>query len=156
LCNGQLLPISQNTALFSLLGTNFGGNGISTFALPNLQGSMPIGYGQGPGLPQYIIGETGGEQNVTLLTSQMPSHTHQHQGTTAIQATEVPTGATFGESGRSHPSVYYVAAPTPSTSAPMSPTELGIVGGSQAHPNMMPYLVMTYVIALQGQFPPRS
>jgi microcystin-dependent protein len=156
-CQGQLLPISQNTALFSLLGTNYGGDGKSTFGLPNLQNSIPIGMGSGPGLSQYSVGETGGTDTVTLISSQIPSHLHQHQGTSVSASSGSPAGATFGPGGpRGHALSYYTAAPTPSTLATMNANALALTGGSQPHSNMMPYLVMNYVIALQGVFPPRS
>jgi microcystin-dependent protein len=155
LCQGQLLPISQNTALFSLLGTYFGGDGRSTFGLPNLQGVMPIGAGQGPGLPNYSIGETGGEVSVTLLMQQMASHNHNHMGTTATAGSSSPGGLTFAQGDRAHALDYYTPAPG-NNRALMSQQALSLVGGNQAHPNMMPYLTMNYIIALRGDFPPRS
>jgi microcystin-dependent protein len=156
LCQGQLLPISQNTALFSLLGTYYGGDGRSTFALPNLQGVMPIGQGQGVGQPNYVIGQTGGEQTLTLISSQVPAHSHSHTGTSQLAVSAAPNGGTFGEGERSRPLKYYVAAPTSGTLALMNPQAVQGAGGGLAHENMMPYVVMNYIIALTGIFPPRS
>jgi microcystin-dependent protein len=132
-CDGQILPISQNTALFALLGTTYGGDGKSTFALPDLQGSTPMQQGQGPGLSLRDLGEIGGEQNVTLLQSEMPSHTH---GVQAAGAHDVYAG------------------PPPNVN--MSPLATSVTGGSLPHNNMMPYLGLNFCIALQGVFPPRT
>jgi microcystin-dependent protein len=154
LCNGQLLPISQNTALFSLLGTNFGGDGKSTFGLPNLQGSVPLGAGFGPGLTARSVGETGGEPTVTLIDSQMPAHSHAAQASTS-GGTDSPAGAGWGESklGKTPLNVY---AASGANNVLMSPLTLSIAGGSQPHNNMPPYLCLTFIIALQGIFPARS
>ena len=149
-CNGQLLPISQNTALFSLLGTTYGGNGTSNFALPNLQGDVAIGAGQGPGLSLRDLGEAGGEAGVTLLTSEMPAHSH------ALNATAGATG--------SNPSGQAIAPPVngasafhaPGTLAPMSADSLGVTGGAQPHNNLPPYLTLNFCIALLGIYPARS
>jgi microcystin-dependent protein len=149
LCQGQLLPISQNTALFSLLGTLYGGDGITTFALPDLRGRAPVGAGQGPGLQLYDQGEISGEETVTLTLSQIPNHSHVPMGAASVANTGSPGGA-------------YWAMPRAllySSSAPvvdMSPGALGSTGGGQPHDNMKPYLVMNYIIALQGVFPARS
>ena len=153
LCNGQILPISQNTALFSLLGTNYGGNGTSTFGLPNLQGSAPLGYGQGPGLSQRLQGQTGGEQTVTLLTTQIPSHTHAAQAATS-GGLEAPTGHAWGEAmlGKTPLNIY---APGPGNVL-LSAQALAITGGSQPHNNLPPFLCVTFIIALTGIFPPRN
>jgi microcystin-dependent protein len=153
-CQGQLLPIMQNTALFSILGTNYGGDGRSTFALPNLQSSVPVGMGQGPGLSPYYIGETGGTDTVTLISSQIPTHNHVHQGTSGAASSLSPAATTFAPGGgRGHALSYYIAPPT---SATMNVSALTSTGGNQPHSNMMPYLVLNYVIALAGVFPPRS
>jgi microcystin-dependent protein len=154
LCNGQLMPISQNTALFSLLGTTYGGNGTSNFALPNLQGSVPLGAGQGPGLSLRDLGETGGEQTVTLLGTEMPTHSHAAQGSTS-GGTDSPTGATWGESklGKTPLNVY---AASGANNVTMSPQALAMAGGGLPHNNMPPYLCLTFIIALQGIFPARS
>jgi microcystin-dependent protein len=148
LCNGQLLSIAQNTALFSLIGTFYGGNGTSNFALPNLQGASPLSFGQGPGLSQRDIGEAGGAANVTLLSSQLPLHTHTAQGVATAGAQQAPTGSAWAEiRGLPH-------APTPDGA--MDPRAIALAGGNQPHNNMPPYLVINFIIALVGIFPTRS
>jgi len=156
LCNGQLMPISQNTALFSLLGTTYGGDGKSTFALPNLQGSAPMQAGQGPGLSLRDLGETGGEQTVTLLTTEMPSHSHQANGNNGSGTSNSPVNAVWATSPfqRGQQALYNPS--NPSTNVQMSPLATSVTGGSLPHNNMMPYLGLTFIIALQGVFPPRS
>ena len=150
-CNGQLMPISQNTALFSLLGTTYGGDGKSTFALPDLQGSSPMQQGQGPGLSLRDLGELSGEQSVTLLVSEMPAHTHNvNAGATPNQLTPVNNVWASGQKGFGS---FYVPPPA---NAPMSVTATSIAGGSLPHNNMMPYLTLNFCIALQGIFPPRT
>jgi microcystin-dependent protein len=152
LCDGQTLPISQNTALFSLLGTQFGGNGTSTFALPNLQGSAPMNQGNGAGLTPRVMGETGGETAVTLLTSEIPAHTHTiGVASASTSGTPGPT-VVFGGGGRGKEPAY-VPASAPVT---MSTQAIGLTGGSQPHNNMPPYLTLNFVIALVGIFPARS
>jgi microcystin-dependent protein len=151
LCNGQLLPISQNTALFSLLGTTYGGDGRSTFALPNLQGSMPMHPGDGPGLSQRVLGEEGGSATVTLVSTEMPSHTHAVGASAADAGDRSPAGQRFANGGGG---VQVYAAPAPG-SAPLAPEAVGVAGGGQPHDNMQPYLVLSFCIALQGVFPPR-
>lgn len=156
LCNGQLMPISQNTALFSLLGTTYGGDGKSNFALPNLQGSVPLQQGQGPGLSLRSLGETGGEPNVTLLQTEMPAHTHGVQADGAGGGQGVPTGNTWGASGgRGRPAAPY-APSAPATNVQMNAFDTTITGGNLPHNNMPPYLCLTFIIALQGVFPPRA
>ena len=150
-CNGQLMPISQNTALFSLLGTTYGGDGKSTFALPNLQGSAPMQAGQGPGLSLRDLGETGGEQAVTLLTTAMPAHTHTAIGSPS-GGQAGPGGNTWGATGRGRPAPYKTGA----NEVQMSSLGMSISGGSQPHNNMHPFLGLTFIIALQGVFPARS
>ena len=154
LCNGQLLPISQNTALFSLLGTTYGGNGQTTFALPNLQGSVPVGFGQGPGLSLRDLGEIGGEPTVTLLSTEMPVHSHTAQASTS-GGTDSPANATWGESklGKTPLNVY---AASGANNVAMSPQALAVAGGGLPHNNMPPYLCLTFIIALQGIYPSRS
>jgi microcystin-dependent protein len=151
LCNGQLLPISQNTALFSLLGTMYGGDGKTTFALPDLQGRVPIDFGPGPGLTERFQGEEGGQPYVTLINSEMPAHTHQVLADTAPGSSQDPTNATWGTAGRGRPAPY-----GPGLNASMSPQALNITGGSLPHNNMQPYLAVTFIIALQGIYPPRQ
>jgi microcystin-dependent protein len=149
-CRGQLLSISQNTALFSLLGTTYGGDGRSNFALPDLQGNAPMQPGQGPGLTDRVLGETGGSSNVTLLPTQIPVHTHSLSAS-ALPAT---SGAPANNSlARSSGGAVYADA---GNNVALSPASLGITGGSQPHNNMQPYLTLNFVIALQGIFPPRS
>jgi len=155
LCNGQLMPISQNTALFSLLGTYYGGNGTSTFALPNLQGQMAVGQGQGPGLSPYVMGETTGSENVTLLMNQNPLHTHSLAVDTQSGTSNSPTGNYLAQVGGSR---IKPAVPSYSGAATgnMATASIGLAGGSTPHNNMMPYLVINYCIALTGVFPARA
>ena len=151
-CNGQLMPLSQNTALFSLLGTTYGGDGKSTFALPNLQGNAPMHWGQGPGLSLHDLGEVGGSETVTLLESEMPAHSH------GLLAQSSPLGGLASAAGAtlSRPAsgnLYSVNNPQP---VAMSATALQPAGGGGPHNNLMPYLTLNFCIALQGVFPPRS
>jgi microcystin-dependent protein len=153
-CDGQLLPISQNTALFSLLGTTYGGDGKSTFALPNLQGSVPMHPGQGPGLSLHDLGETGGSETVSLLESEIPSHTHTMMGANipADQAAPTPARAM----ARSiNVTAYVPGSPAPALVA-MADQMLAPAGGDQPHNNMQPYLTLNYCLAMQGVFPPRT
>lgn len=150
-CNGQLMSIAQNTALFALLGTMYGGDGRVTFGLPNLQGSAPMFYGQGPGLSDRQIGETGGETTVTLIQSELPTHTHQIGCDAGVAADAAPTNEIWALGGRGRPSAY--SADPPNT--PMSGGALAPVGGDQPHNNMQPYLTLNFCIALQGIFPSR-
>lgn len=150
LCNGQLLPISQNTALFSLLGTNYGGDGKTTFALPNLQGSAPMHQGQGLGLSERFIGEQSGEPAVTLLQTEMPAHSHALNATNQLQNLPDPANHTVA---RANANAY---VQNPASFTQMNPSAIGITGGGLPHNNMPPYLTLTFIIALQGVFPPRS
>ena len=153
-CNGQILPISQNTALFSLLGTTYGGNGQSTFALPNLQDSAPMHPGQGPGLSLHDLGETGGSEVVTLLQSEMPAHSHALKADTADPAdVQAPSAAVV--LARSNGGNAYLN-PAPASLVPMSFLAIGPAGGDLPHNNMMPFLALSFCIALQGVFPPRT
>jgi len=153
-CNGQLLPISQNTALFSLLGTFYGGDGKSTFALPNLEGSVPLHQGQGPGLSEYFLGQQGGSQFVTLLQTEMPSHTHTVNTNPVAGSLSDPSGKLWSPlTGRTPPNLYN-SANTPTVN--MNFGAIGIAGGSQPHNNMSPFLVVNFCIAMQGVFPPRQ
>ena len=153
-CNGQLLPISQNTALFSLLGTQYGGDGKSTFALPNLQGATPLMMGQGNGLTLRDIGETSGEETVTLTVSEIPAHAHAPVGGTGAGANVSPTTDTWGVASITRGQKLY--AQSAGTGPLMSPQTFGTSGGSQPHNNLPPYLTLTFIIALQGIFPSRS
>ena len=151
-CNGQLLPLSQNTALFALLGTTYGGDGRATFALPNIQGSAPMHPGQGPGLTPHDLGETDGTPAVTLLASEMPAHTHAVGAqTNRLGDVAAPAGTTLGHPASGN---LYVTGGNPSLVA-MSPQALTVAGGNQPHNNMQPYLTLNFCIALQGIFPSR-
>ncbi|MEO8436269.1 MAG: tail fiber protein [Pyrinomonadaceae bacterium] len=150
LCDGQLLPISQNTALFSLLGTFYGGDGKSTFALPNLQNSAPMHPGQGSGLTERFLGEQSGSDFITLLEGEMPSHNHIANARTSLGNSQTPAAQTWA--GSSIVKQYVNTVPN----TPMSPQALAPTGGSLPHNNLQPYLVVTFIIALQGVFPPRS
>ncbi|HLX68299.1 MAG TPA: tail fiber protein [Verrucomicrobiae bacterium] len=154
-CDGQLMPISQNTALFSLLGTNFGGNGISTFGLPNFEGAAPLGMGNGVGLTPRVIGEIGGETAVTLLQSEMPSHNHTVTGNTAAGNQNSPGNANWAHAHIGKTALDVYTANTGSN-VTMHPLALATAGGSFPHNNMSPYLVLTFIIALTGVFPARS
>jgi len=145
------MPISQNTALFSLLGTTYGGDGKSNFALPNLQGSAPLQQGQGPGLSLRVLGEIGGEPNVTLLQTEMPSHNH---GVQAASGTGLGPGGNAWGSGLKGTAAFF--APSDANNVQMSPVATSISGGNLPHNNMPPYLCLTFIIALQGIFPPRT
>jgi microcystin-dependent protein len=152
LCNGQILPISQNTALFSLLGTTYGGNGQSTFALPNMEGSAPMHPGQGPGLSLHDLGEQSGAEFTTLLESEMPNHPHTFQAfATPADLKEPQAGAVLT---RTQNGALYNT--TVSNLVQMAPQALPPAGGSLPHNNMMPYLTLNFCIALQGIFPPRT
>ncbi|HKI04915.1 MAG TPA: tail fiber protein [Thermoanaerobaculia bacterium] len=149
-CDGQLLPLSQNTALFSLLGTTYGGDGKSNFALPDLQGRAPMHPGQGPGLSLHDLGETGGSETVTLLESEIPAHAHSVFVSQADALTSSPVGQQFG----SGVGIGMYAAPGALTQ--LNPNALTPAGGDQPHNNMQPYLTFYFCIALQGVFPPRT
>lgn len=150
-CNGQLLPINQNQALFSLLGTYYGGNGIQTFALPDLRGRRAVGMGQGPGLSNYNLGQSGGEEAVTLNLSQLPQHNHAARASSAPGASPSPLGNVWGSQSQ-----VYLYSNAPLSMVPMSSMAIGATGGGQAHDNRPPYLTLNYVIALQGIFPSRN
>lgn len=150
-CDGQLLPLSQNTALFSLLGTTYGGNGKSNFALPDLQGRAPMHPGQGPGLSLHDLGETGGSETVSLLESEIPSHSHSLRANVIdIADTNVPGNA--ASLALSTGGTLY----QPTATTLMAAEALVPVGGDQPHNNLMPYLTFYFCIALQGVFPPRT
>lgn len=142
-CNGQLLPINQNQALFALLGTTYGGDGRVNFGLPNLQGRVPIHFGNG-----HTLGEAGGEENHTLNLQEMPAHTHTFSASNADPDQGTPAGNMWANNS----GAYSGAAPDSS----MNPASINTVGGSQAHSNLQPYLVMNFIIALQGIFPSQS
>jgi len=151
LANGQILSISQNTALFSLFGTNFGGNGISTFALPNMQGNVALGAGTSPSGNPYVIGEVGGEQSVTLSVSTVPGHSHTPMGRSSPATSASPVGNALAETPGNN---IYSNSMSPLT--PMSPSDITFQGGSGPHKNLMPFVGMYWVVALQGIFPTRG
>ncbi|MCA1593448.1 MAG: tail fiber protein [Acidobacteria bacterium] len=143
LCNGQFLPINQNQALFSLLGTTYGGNGQTTFALPNLRGDVPIHVGNG-----HILGEAAGEAAHTLTMQEMPQHTHTFFGTAANTDQPVPNASLLGTVSNVYTGLANLTT--------LHPASIGNTGGSQPHNNMMPYLVLNFIIALQGIFPSQN
>jgi microcystin-dependent protein len=150
-CDGQLLPLSQNTALFSLLGTTYGGNGQSNFALPDLQGRAPMQPGQGPGLSLHDLGEAGGSETVTLLESEIPSHTHTLGAQNiALGGVVTPSGNTLNRPASGNLYSTSLSAVT------MAPEGIASAGGDAPHNNMQPYLTFYFCIALQGVFPPRG
>jgi microcystin-dependent protein len=152
-CQGQLLAIQSNTALFSILGTTYGGNGTTNFALPDLQGRVPVGAGTGPGLPTVVLGEIAGTNTNTLTISEMPMHTHTVAANagTAGRGLQVSPTNNFPAQNQDGSGNY---APTPDTT--MNPQMVGLAGGSQPVNNMQPYLGMNYVICLYGIFPSRN
>ena len=150
LCDGQLMAISQNPALFSLLGTSYGGDRKSNFALSNLQGAVPMDQGDGIGLTPRVIGEAGGEPNVTLNSGQLPAHVHLFHGVNALGVLATPAGNRIAEERTLEPYA------TPAAGVAMSPQAIGPAGGSAPHNNLQPYLVLTFIIALQGIFPSRG
>jgi len=149
-CNGQLLSIAQNTALFSILGTTYGGNGTTNFALPDLRGRAPIHWGQGSGLSGITMGQVGGTESVTLLTNNLPAHNHAMTGSTLAGNSSVPTGAVPANSGALDKEYSTVLT----SNVAMAPT--GLAGGNQAVPIRDPYLAVTFLIALQGIYPSRN
>lgn len=145
-CNGQLLSIAQNDALFTLIGTTYGGDGVNTFGLPNLQGRIPIHQGQGAGLATYVMGQMAGTESVTLNSQQLPQHGHG-------------TAASSGNGGASSPASSYWASTAatkqyaPATNTTMAPTAMSLTGGNQPHENRMPVLAISFIIALEGIYP---
>jgi microcystin-dependent protein len=152
-CDGQLMPLSQNSALFSLLGTTYGGNGKSNFALPDLQGRAPMFWGQGPGLSLRDLGEEGGSQTVTLLESEIPSHSHALQASGAPGNRTAPAGNSFARTAGGTP---YEPPAQGLPLVPMAGQSLAPAGGDQPHNNMQPFLTFYFNIALQGVYPPRT
>jgi len=157
LCNGQLLSISQYAALFSILGTTYGGNGVQTFALPNLQGRVPMHWGTGLGLTTRVIGESSGTENVTLTISQMPQHNHLINASTTVATQVLPTNFILAQSVDAGvggtPSNFIEPA---SANTTLAPTAVSMAGGSTPHNNMQPYLAVSFIIALVGVFPSRN
>lgn len=152
-CDGQILPLSQNTALFSLLGTTYGGDGKSNFALPDLQGRAPMHPGQGPGLSLHDLGEQGGSDTVSLLESEIPSHAHTLR--VATDPAELNAASPTRSLTRSNGGSAYQSNTTQNLVS-MSPNALAPAGGDQPHNNMQPYLTLNFCIALQGVYPPRT
>jgi microcystin-dependent protein len=152
-CDGQLLPLSQNTALFSLLGTTYGGDGKSNFALPDLQGRAPMHPDQGPGLSLHDLGETGGSETVTLLESEIPSHAHAMNGQGSNSNLNDPANAVLARAFGGG-NMYKTPAGAPTVA--LSNQSIAPAGGDQPHNNLMPYLTFYFCIALQGVFPPRG
>ena len=148
-CDGQLLAIAQNTALFSLLGTNYGGDGRTTFGLPDLRGRVPMHAGSGPGLTPRYLGQKGGQEQVTLNESQIPAHTHQAKASSEAPDTNSPENAVSAQKVRTH---LYNTGPS---DVNMGTTAISSTGGSQAHDNMQPYQCLNYIICLQGLYPSR-
>jgi len=149
-CDGSILSIAEFPALFDLIGTTYGGDGKSTFALPDLRGRVPIGQGQGPGTSDYVIGQAGGEETVTLTVAQIPAHTHEVQGQGGLGTTNNPSGATWATQSRLN--VYSSATP----SVTMGAASIGTAGSSEPHDNHSPYLTINYIISLFGVFPSQS
>jgi microcystin-dependent protein len=150
-CDGQLMPISQNTALFALLGTTYGGDGRSTFALPDLQGRAPMHPGAGMGLSPHQLGERGGSETVALSESEIPAHSHAMMAQSGAASSKVPAGKVFA-----HPARGMTYALPSGNLVGLANDALAAVGGQSAHNNMMPCLTLYFCIALQGVFPPRS
>lgn len=148
-CDGQLLPIAEYDALFALIGTTYGGDGQTTFALPDLRGRLPVHTGQGNGLSNYVLGQSGGSETVTLTAQQLPAHTHAAQAQSAAGNQSAPGGGVWASSGQNQ-----FSASAPNTG--MSAAAIGPAGGSLPHDNMMPYQVVSFIIALYGIFPSRS
>lgn len=151
-CDGQIMSIAQNSALFSLLGTTFGGNGTTTFGLPDLRGRAPIQPGQGPGLSNYALGEMGGTETNTLLITNLPGHNHSLSGTSTSADQASPSGNTLATEPTGSTAFYKTANPN----VQMAPLSIGVTGGSQPMNNLQPYLAINYIIALYGIFPSRS
>lgn len=147
LCNGQLLSIAQNSALFSILGTTYGGDGITTFGLPDLRGRVPMHWGNGPGLTPRTVGEQSGSESVTLLQTQVPAHTHTVNASDVAADARNPANAILAQNAS-----YTTSAPNTT----MSASSLTSVGGGQPHDNMQPFLAITFIIALEGIYPSRS
>jgi microcystin-dependent protein len=159
LCSGQIIGISQNSALFALLGTTYGGNGTSTFALPNIQGRTVVGQGTGAGIPNKIVGEMSGTESITILSTQMPQHTHLLAANTGAGTTGVPTNGILSASPKNGSGPSAVSLNTYTSNSPdttLSPQTIGFAGGSQPISIMQPYIALNYSICLYGIFPSRN
>lgn len=164
LCQGQILPISQYSALFSLLGTSYGGNGTTNFQLPNLQGTAVVGVGQGPGLSPYVAGETAGTESVMVDRTTIASHSHSFFATSVVGSVATAPGSQLafaqtsgggGKGAATNTATIYSPNPGQATTG-LSPQAIGFTGGNQPHNNMQPYLTLNFCIALAGVFPPRN
>lgn len=157
-CQGQILPIASNTALFSILGTTYGGNGSTTFALPDLRGRVPVGQGQGPGLPGTQLGQMAGEPNHTLIITEMPAHNHPTQVQVNVQSSPGTSRDPVNNylAATSAGNSYDPGSDGGKMNANATQVSLGIAGGSQAHNNMQPYLGMNYIICMNGIYPSRN
>lgn len=152
LCDGQLLSIASNTALFSIIGTTYGGDGQTTFALPDLRGRFPMHPGMGPGLSNRSLGQRGGQESVTLTANHMPVHTHAANASSSDADQVTPSGNVWAAEPAGATALYHNGAPDTS----MNPQAIDVAGGDQPHDNMSPFLCVNFIIALQGLYPPRS
>jgi microcystin-dependent protein len=151
-CNGASLPISQNDALYNLIGTTYGGDGVQTFQLPNMQSRVPVHQGQGAGTSNYVLGQLGGAETVTLNANQLPSHTHVAMGSAGASQTN-PAGNSWGNNSGTLPKSF---APGTSANNTMNAGSMGMTGGGQPHDNLLPFLVVSFIIALQGVYPTQN
>jgi len=156
LCNGQLMAISEFAALFSLLGTTYGGNGTTNFALPDLRGRLPIHMGQGPGLSTYVIGQVGGAENVTLNSTSMPTHQHSLMASQNTATSLTPSGNTFAATPVPTPGATVFYESGGGSTGSLDPSTVGTAGSNQSHANLMPFLCVNFIIALAGIFPSRN
>ena len=157
LCQGQTIPISQNDALYNLLGTTFGGDGVNTFALPNLSGRIPVNQGQGGGLSSYVMGQVSGTESVTLTTNTIPSHTHTVVASSSAGTSNTPSaGAYLSDEGPGTPAVSTYVAGTPATQTALAGTTISQTGNSLPHENRQPFLCINYCIALFGIYPSQN
>jgi microcystin-dependent protein len=153
-CNGQLLPISQYQVLYTLIGTAFGGDGINTFQLPNLQGRVPVNQGQGPGLSNYVMGQPSGTENITLTTAGIPSHTHSVATSNTPGTTNVPSSGVFlSDEGPGTPAVTTYTPGAPATQVALAGSAISPSGSSQPHENRQPFLAVNFCISMFGIFP---
>lgn len=156
LCNGQLLPIAQNTALFSILGVQYGGDGKTNFALPNLMGCAAMNQGAGQGLTPRTVGSKVGSPTVTLISKEIPPHTHMPQAIDAMGSKSDPTGNFWAQAPKASPIAPQTKMFDPAPNVQMSPMALSVTGGSQPHNNMQPFIAQNFIICLQGEFPSRG
>lgn len=155
-CASQLLPIAQNDTLYALIGTTYGGDGVTTFGLPDMRGRLPINQGQGAGLSSYVIGQKSGTESVTLTVPQMPGHSHALFATTATGSQPAPTNTSFTATLVGTAELYAIPGANPLKQGAMNANSIGAVGGNQPHENRMPALVVNFIISLEGVFPSRN